>query len=203
MAVIETKYSIGDTVWYANITTEVKHHPCPDCLGSRKWIATSPAGGAFEVGCPRCAASYQANHALSLSYSVWTSTARRLTIGQVRPCSGDHGTHQYMCLETGIGSGSLYNEDRLFETEEAARACGDTMAAVNNANADGWVAKQYDATAKFCDYELKDAEIAAAKDASSRSLSAVGNLLEDLDEAESLEDVRQRIADWRERRAAA
>lgn len=36
---IETKFSIGDVVYYATTTTETKEHECPDCLGTRKWKA--------------------------------------------------------------------------------------------------------------------------------------------------------------------
>lgn len=203
MAVIETKFGIGDVVWHASIATVRKQHPCPDCLGSREWVAKSPAGGEFKVPCPRCTASYQGNQDLNLNYSQWTGSARRLTIGLIRAHAGPDGQHEYMCRETGIGSGSLYRESTLFATEAEALASAEAQAAVNNADAEGWVAKQYSATAKFCDYELKDAVMEAGEDRVRRKLYDIGYLLEDLDNAETMDDVRQRIADWRERREAA
>lgn len=202
MATITTKYDIGDTVWYANITTETKQHDCPDCLGSREWSCTSPAGGTFPVPCPRCSAQYQSSDALNLKYSVWTPTARRLTIGSVRVDTSDEG-HQYMCRETGVGSGSIYRENTLFETEAEALASASAKAAANNADATGWVAKQYDKTVKLSDYQLKDAEMEAAKSRSSSALRAVSYLLEDLDEAVTLDDVRASLAAWREKQEEA
>jgi len=201
MAVITTKYDIGDTVWYANITTTTKHHDCPDCLGSRKWTCESPAGGTFEVDCPRCSVSYQSHDALNLKYSIWVPTARCLTIGSVRADTSEDG-HQYMCLETGVGSGSIYRENTLFETQAEAMASAQVEADANNADGEGWVAKQYDKTASFSDYQLKDAVMAAAESRASSALYACGYLLDDLDNAESLEDVRNTMAAWREKQAA-
>lgn len=203
MATITTKFDIGDTVFHARTATTVKSHPCPDCIGSKKWIAQSPAGGSFEVPCIRCASNYQANHRLSLNYSSFEPVARRLTIGSVRADTNSDRSPEYMCVETGVGSGNVYREADLFRTEAEALVAAQAQANVQNTNPDGWVAKQYDETARFSDYELKDAEIEAAKQASSLALIGVRDLLEDLDEAESLEDVRQRIADWREKREAA
>lgn len=198
MAVIETKFSVGDTVWHANITTEARRHPCPDCLGSRRWEAKSPAGGVFAVDCPRCSVSYHGNDDLRLDYSVWTPTARRLTIGSVRAASGGDQKHQYMCLETGVGSGRLYSEDDLFHTEAEALACASAKAAANNADASGWVAKQFNKSARFCDYQLKDAAMEAAVDGVRSSLYRVRYLLEALESAESLEEVNDRIERWRQ-----
>lgn len=198
MAVIETKFGIGDVVWNANTTTETFSHPCPDCLGSRKWETRSPAGGVFETPCIRCSANYQSNHRLNLKYSQWTPYVRRLTVGLVRANAGGDRGHEYMCLETGIGSGSLYYEDRLFATEAQALACAKATADLANADASGWVAKQYDETAQLCDYQLKDAEIAAATSQSRQALYRIQYLLEDLDSADTLDAVKERIASWRE-----
>lgn len=205
MAIMETAYDIGDTVFYASTATKTFQHPCPDCLGSRKWKATSPAGGEFDVECPRCGTGYQSNRGLDLRYSQWTPCVRKLTIGSLKANSPtgtgsyDDG-NSYMCVETGVGSGSIYNERDLFRTEAEALAEATIKAQLANNAASGWVAKQYSETAKFCDYQLKDAQMEAAVDASRHALKLVGYLLEDLDEAESLDDVRERIAAWREKK---
>jgi hypothetical protein len=202
MATITTKYDIGDTVWHEGLTTEVRQHPCPDCKGSRKWVATSPAGGSFDVPCPRCSASYQSSDPLNLKYSVWVPTARKLTIGSIRANTASDEGNSYMCLETGVGSGSVYYEAALHETEAEALAAAEIKAAINNADADGWVAQQFNKTAQFCDYELKDAEMAAAKSASSTALNTMRYLLEDIETAFDLDEAKQRIADWREKQDA-
>jgi hypothetical protein len=195
MAVIETKFDVGDTVFHANITTERRRHPCPDCLGSREWACTSPAGGTFKVPCPRCGGGYQSNHALSLDYSWWVPSAQRLTIGSVRvdTHSGTwgHDEHNhYMCVETGVGSGSIYKESSLFATEEEALRAAQTKADLNNADASGWVAKQYAESVKFSDYELRDAAIKAAEDRASSVAIRHRHLKEDIADATSLDEVK-------------
>lgn len=207
MAVIETKYDIGDVVWHASINTERRSHPCPDCLGSKVWKAESPAGGVFEAPCPRCTEVYMSNRDLSLDYAQWTPFVRKLTIGLVQPnghaYSDGPPQNQYMCHETGIGSGSIYRESVLFATEEEARAHGDLEATIHNSDADGWVAKQFSGSAKWSDYQLKDAAMKAAESRASEVAYAAAYLLEDLDEAESLDEVKRIIASWREKRDAA
>lgn len=202
MAIIETAYDIGDTVFNASTETKTFSHPCPDCLGSRKWKAVSPAGAEFAVECPRCGAGYQSSRALNLSYVQHTPYVRKLTIGSLKANSPtgtgsyDDG-NSYMCIETGVGSGSIYNERDLFKTEAEALAASTIKAALANAEAEGWVAKQYSETVRFSDYQLKDAQIEEAKSASRRALVQIGILLEGLDEAESLQEVRERITAWR------
>jgi hypothetical protein len=201
MPTIETKFGVGDHVWFASIATETRAHDCPDCLGAREWEATSPAGATFKFSCPRCTAQYQGNSDLNLKYQWWVPTARLLTVGQVRGYSGPDGKNEYMCHETGIGSGSVYSEDLLFAAEEEALAAAQAKANVNNADKQGWVAKQYDKTLSLSDYQLKDAVVVGAEQAARRSLRRVGYLIEDLREAETLEAVRDRLETWTEEAA--
>lgn len=178
MATLTTKYSIGDIVWRAGTTTERKQHPCPDCHGARKWKATSPAGGEYEFRCPRCSASYSSDHDMSLAYTASVPAVQRLTIGSIQyntePGSYDHGA-RYMCRETGVGSGSVYNEDELFETEEAAEAAAKIKAAMQDANVE-WIAKLYNKTLEISDYELESAKLKQANEQHSRACSLLWNL---------------------------
>jgi hypothetical protein len=201
MAVIETKFDVGSVVWRASTTTEQRHRPCPDCLGSREWTATSPAGAEYKVPCPRCGGGYQSNRDLSLDYVVHAPCAQRLTIGLVKP-NGSWDSpprHQYMAVETGIGSGSLYNEDDLFASEEEALSVAKARADAANLDHEGWAAKQYDRTAKFCDYELRDATIKSADYARIHMGVRVSMLVDDLTEAETIEEVRATIKRWQDR----
>lgn len=202
MATLTTKFDMGQTVWHAHTATETRQHTCPDCLGTKSWHCISPAGGEFSVACPRCSASYRSDDALRLEYSVYAPRATRLTIGKITASTAtgddwDAGT-KYMCVETGIGGGSLYREDVLFETEEQAMAAAKEMAHATNQNPDFWVAKQYDKTVKYCDYELKDAKITAADHRRIASEVRIGMMLENLSEAESLDDVRREIERFRD-----
>ncbi len=163
MATLTTKYSIGDVVYYGGTTTIRKQRPCPDCLGTKKWKAASPAGVEYEFPCPRCAASYNSNDDITLNYSAHVPSIKKMTIGQVRVQEGGENEIRYMCLETGIGSGTLWNEADLFETEERAREYAEVMAKLRDQET-GWVAKQYDKTLSICDYELSNAVTKAARD---------------------------------------
>lgn len=176
--IIQTKYSIGDKVWHANTTTERRQHPCPDCKGEKKWKALSPAGEEYDFACPRCNTNYSAHSELSLTYSAYTHTVRELTIGSVQhnshPGSYDHG-NRYMCVETGVGGGSVYDEAKLFPTKEEAEIAAALMAAEQNKTVD-WVVKQYNASLEVSDYQLSNAAMNDAKRAKSEARSLLWNL---------------------------
>lgn len=199
MAVIETAYDVGDTVWHASTHQTSRQHPCPDCLGERKWTARSPAGTDYEVACPRCATPYMSNRTLGLTYMWHEPAVSKLTIGLVRANADTWdgpAKHEYMCRETGVGSGSIYKEADLYPTEEAARAAADMKASLANTDAKGWAAKQYADTAQFSDYQLNDAAVRAAEAATTNLGCRIQYLMEDLKEAESLDEVKERIARW-------
>jgi len=160
MAVLTTKYSIGDVVYYASCTTSKKQHPCPDCLGSKKWKAISPAEKEYTFPCPRCDARYKSEREISLDYTTFDPMVTKLTIGRVKasesPMDYDYPA-TYMCNETGIGSGSNYNELKLFESYEEAFAAAEKQAKEANDGGVSWVAEQYNKTLEVCDYQLEDA----------------------------------------------
>lgn len=203
MATITTKYSIGDKVYHATTTTEKKRHPCPDCLGERKWSVKSPGGIDYTIDCPRCSASYNSDRDLTLDYSVLVPRAGALTIGSIQynsvPSSYDHGA-RYMCRETGVGSGSVYNEADLFLTEEEALAAAKIKADLANEKTE-WVVKQYNKTLKVSDYQLDSATLKLAKEAESRARSMLwnlGDLFGRIDESESLSDIKEAVEEYRQ-----
>lgn len=202
MAIIETKYSIGDTVWWASTTTVKKQHPCPDCNGSREWKAISPAGEEYAFTCPRCAARYQSNDALSLDYQAYTATVRQLTIGSIRhntcPGSYDHGT-QYMCVETGVGGGQVYDEAKLFPTQAEAEIAANAMAIDQNKTVE-WVVTRYNKTLELSDYQLSNALIKEAERADSKARSLLWNLNDlfgQIDEADDKDAILELIEDYK------
>jgi hypothetical protein len=206
MATITTKFSLGDVVWHADTMQVRKQHPCPDCLGTQKWSAKSPTGKDYEFPCPRCQASFSANHELSLAYTDVTASARRLTIGQVRaidPVVNDGGYPegtQYMCRETGIGSGTLYDEARLFATEEEALAAGKALAEANKKNLP-WIGELFNKSLAISDYELKDAMVHDAEARQSRYAWTVSDLIGDLECLDSIDEVKDAIAKWKEKQS--
>lgn len=125
---IETKFSNGDRVWWAHtIRGSIGETDCEEC-GGRGSLAVE--GKSYRMQCP--------NGCRFGKFPVYgpVPLAREMTIGQVRvsitdsPGDGDsvfsnygpqHGREeQYMCIESGIGSGSLYYADDLFATEAEA-----------------------------------------------------------------------------------
>lgn len=116
------KFSIGDKVFNASITTTAARHECPDCNGTRVWRITSPRGEELEMDCPRC--TRNASHdGLDLSYTKVVVSVQELTIGSIRLDTADQERAiMYMCVETGIGSGRIYREDQLQAERAAAEA---------------------------------------------------------------------------------
>jgi hypothetical protein len=192
MATITTKFSIGDTVYHSHLGTERKRHPCPDCLGARTWEAKSPAGRTYQFDCPRCASSYVSDRDLSIDYSVFSPSVRRLTIGQVRAYTGCEEKNQYMCLETGIGSGSLYYEPDLFATEAEALEASEAKASAANAETP-WVVEQYNKSLRVCDYQLSDASVKAEEARLSKIRITLNYIIEDIRGCISIEEVQREI----------
>lgn len=163
---IKTKWAVGDVVYAASTDRKTEKLPCPDCKGSRKWKAVSPAGAEHEFNCPRCSTSYMSNNDLRLAYNVATPRVRKLTIGSIEYRSvgigGGPPETRYMCKETGIGSGSVYGDDDLFATEERALARAVTLAHQqdeSNIKND----KYWHGRLEISDYQLGDAQAEAAK----------------------------------------
>lgn len=203
MAVIETKYGIGDVVFHAGTTQERKQHPCPDCMGSRQWTAVSPAGTEYTFRCPRCAANYQSNDALNLNYTSYVPYVVARTIGSVQynshPGSYDHGA-RYMCAESGIGSGSVYNEDDLFATHDEAMAAATLKAASANSTHEHVVAL-YNKTLELSDYQLGDAMMEAARKQASingQLLWNVTELFDTIKQADSKEAMIEAVEEYEE-----
>ena len=135
MSIPTPKYEIGQTVFYASHIAKTKSHPCPDCLGSGEWSVTTPAGSIFAVACKRCIA-YKSDRDLSLQYEVHVPLVRNLTIGSVQINTAAYKPSEviaYMCLETGVGSGSIYYEPNLFATERESETASNDMCEVHNA----------------------------------------------------------------------
>jgi hypothetical protein len=202
MAVIETLYSVGDVVWHAGTTTEQRQHPCPDCNGTRQWKAVSPAGDEFTFACPRCNASYSSRDDMSLKYSAFTPSVNRLTIGSVRHDSrpfNEEPRTEYMCRETGVGSGTVYRESDLFADEAAALRAAEVKCAVANESTE-WVAKRYAKTLSISDYQFSSAALKLAKDEQYSAISLIGNLRDlfaSIDEAKDKDAVLEAVADYK------
>lgn len=131
------KYTIGQEVWFPSIERTTRQLPCPDCLGSQKWTVTTPAGTLLTCKCLRCSGYYSdlttpAHQRLpSLKIEDWVPAVRSLTIGSIQVDTAAHWYEKvrYMCRETGVGSGSVYDESNLFISREEAEIVANLKAA--------------------------------------------------------------------------
>lgn len=115
------RFGIGQKVWTAAVSDEQIEAECPDCMGAQKWKAVSPAGEEFEFPCPRC----QGGDRWKLRHQKAVYTLRQLTIGSVRIDSNANGDKvEYMCAETGVGTGSVWRESRLGADKAEAHMIG-------------------------------------------------------------------------------
>lgn len=140
---IKTKYDFGDKVFFIVRTRKkvIKH--CPFCAGKGKITGADDK----TRSCPEC---YDRRTVTEWLPTAWQIT-RAMTVGEVRvevtnspgipdeemfdnykPQKGQK--EQYMCIETGIGSGSLYNVEKLFPTKEEAQAECDKLNAEEEKN---------------------------------------------------------------------
>lgn len=202
MAIIETKYNIGDVVWLATTNVEQRIAPCPDCLGTKVWKATSPAGTDYEFPCPRCATNSSIQE-LSLKYCTYVPDVQKRTIGSVRHDTrhwvGQNENEQdqyqpiteYMCHETGIGSGSVYKECTLFPDEASALIEAEKLAQEANerSHKSDQQDKRYPDRLVVAAYQLREARMEACTKAMYHQRSRFEILLGDLECAESIEEV--------------
>lgn len=191
MANLEAKYNIGDKVYCARTHSVKKKHPCPDCKGERAWKAISPAGQEYTFACPRCAARYIGDKNVSLEYFEYEPFIERLTIGSIRvDTAEENGPVSYMCVETGVGSGTIYKQSMLFPDNETALEAADIEAQKRNSETI-WVSEHYKGTLDLSDYQLSDArDKGAVKDAESR-LEKVRYFASDIHNASTIEEVRE------------
>lgn len=116
--IIETKYSLNDNVYYISNNYEEKWISCSACGGSGIVILLDNE----EHKCPECYGSGGKTKWLPKKWAIEDSG----TIGLIRAevTKGEKQKYQYMLNETGIGSGRLHYEDRLFiSKEEAQKEC--------------------------------------------------------------------------------
>ena len=130
----ETKFSPGDVVWNISNTKIKVLFSCSFCAGTGK---IQGADGE-KRSCPEC---YGRCSDYKWEDKGWTISQEnpQLTIGQVRVKftgewegisdtfsnygpQGEEHKEEYMCRETGIGSGAIHRAERLFTTKKEAQA---------------------------------------------------------------------------------
>jgi len=116
---IETKYNLGDKVFTISNPQVSEYIDCNLCKGS----CYVPIGNTERtVPCPDC---HGQGRTLKRYKETWKADASIKTVGNVRASlykyKKSEDRIEYMLEETGVGSGSVWPEDRLFSTLECAR----------------------------------------------------------------------------------
>lgn len=121
---LKSKFNIDQKVFCARVGWGSKEVQCPDCLGTLEWDVILPSGETFKHDCQTCRAGYYSKGTVS----EWADhlTIKSLAIGSIQIDTNSDTPVRYMCHETGVGTGSVYEEEHMFATEEEARAWGES-----------------------------------------------------------------------------
>lgn len=112
---INSKYNIGDIVYHGSISWAQSSTVCESCAGEKLLDTPTKDGKIVKIICPICKGD-----GLKSTYE-YKEHITLLTIGSIQFDSFDKESNfRYMCLETGVGTGSVYQESCLFLTEEEA-----------------------------------------------------------------------------------
>lgn len=126
---IKPKFEVGEHVYSVRVGWTEKHVTCPDCLGKKEWTVSLPSGEVFQHDCQTCRRGYFSTGQVS----EWGDHAHidLVTIGSVRLDTADENPVSYMCVETGVGSGSIYYEKNMAKTRlEAEEIAAQELARV-------------------------------------------------------------------------
>lgn len=115
--IVHTKYSVGDQVYVARCIWGQKRVPCADCDGKGEFVVE---GKPFTLLCSVCCGPWDEKRGWR-EIGEFQPSVELLTVGQVRAQrGGGEDKTEYMCVETGIGSGSLWAEDKLLPDRDQA-----------------------------------------------------------------------------------
>lgn len=164
-------FELGATVYRPTLETVKRSVECPDCHGTGKWEARSPAGDTYEIACPRC--NPFGSGARSLTWREYTPYVEPFTVGAIEKVINEDGEKvQYMAFKSG---GMTVKHTEVFATSEEAHARAVEIVADVAEKRGDWKKKR-DLVEQLRHLNFKDAEIEAAK----REARDAGQELDDL-----------------------
>jgi len=111
---IKSHFNLGDKVFFIGTQCREVFVKCPCCDSGHVAL-----GDGSKLKCPRC----NGKGAIVDRNNHYSYVARKLTVGQIRfEIDAKQTVEQYMCEESGVGSGSLYYLKDLFPSQESAQA---------------------------------------------------------------------------------
>ena len=113
---LESKFDLGDKVWKIGYLMTKVNDKCPTCEGKKRIFIKDS-----DFQCPDCCGR---GYHVRYEPQSW-KIQELLTVGQIRITKDKkEDKREYMCNETGVGSGSIHYEKDLFHTyEEAQTEC--------------------------------------------------------------------------------
>jgi hypothetical protein len=183
---IKPEFGLGDQFWIVEIDSVQKRATCPDCGGSGKWQAISPAGRGYLINCPRCSAHYHSNDDLRLNYLIRKPRAIHVTVeGLSKNTWPDEPGALPWEYEVATEAGDhrrIRNHNEIFYSEKGAESHGLWRCLwLNLGHMLTAYSKLPDANgARVCDYELDYMDKATLKRKANEAEYAFCNLLENL-----------------------
>jgi hypothetical protein len=138
MTTIKTQFSVDDIVFHAIAIQGRKKRTCPDCLGTMRWECHLPSGEVMQCECATCYYGYGSSGTIE-EYDYW-GEIEELTIGSVRY---EDGKESYMCKETGVGSGRVYEGVDLHTSRDAANSALPHLIAAKKKDHEEWSYNQW------------------------------------------------------------
>lgn len=119
---LQAKYNVGQKVYAVSNRSDSRqiHVKCDVCNSTGK---VKVEGREEEYECPVCHGRTETEHyGYKYVISYHNATIGKVNIEEYSPKYADkfQSRVMYMLEETGVGSGSLWREDRLFATEDEA-----------------------------------------------------------------------------------
>ena len=112
---LESRFEMGQVVYYISRGRKKMEVECGFCGGAGRIDGLDGQ----ESSCPKC---HRRGYNIEYQKLAWNVRDPHFTIGQIRVQAGHNPEERYMCHETGIGSGTLYDGDNMFATREEAQA---------------------------------------------------------------------------------
>ena len=119
---VRIEIKIGQAVFVADIKYITGDKPCPDCEGTGVWKLTTPL---FECStpCGTCSTGYYFDGSGRLPAGETIPFPWEGTVGQIEEVTTKDGKDvRVMLVQTGVGSGTCWDVDRLYGTMEEAQA---------------------------------------------------------------------------------